>query len=603
MNVCKRPAIAVVAAVGLAIAASGCGASSASTSTGARISGGTATFAQLPGNLMNYIFPFLPAAYDTLPNATQFSNMIYPPLYWYGGPGKVELNESESMAELPVIKYVGRDTVASVTLKGWKWSNGDVITSRDVEFWFNLLKAEKIKWALYVKGEIPDNVVSFKVDNASRFTVTFDGHFGHLYMINELSNLEAIPQKVWDKTSTSAPVGNYDMTSAGAAAVYTYLNAQSLDIKTYATNPLWQVVDGAWKIQAYNPATTAMTLVRNKQYSGPVTGSITHFQYLQYTSSASEFADLLSGRIDFGFLPTTDIPQVARLESSGYKVVGWPAYGFTFVPLNFANPTVGPLFRQLYIRQALEYEVNQPLDIKAVLKGYGYPTDGPGPAVPPNKLVSKQQSSIPYPYSSSKASSLLTSHGWKIDANGVETCERPGTGAGECGASIPRGKQLLLKMTYASGIPFILSEVQAFESSLSRIGIKLVVAGEPFSQDFAQWATCSKASCWQILYWASPSWIYNDNTYGPMGDVLFYSSGASNGGQYDSPEANKLLNAVHTGPLSSLYAYENYISKDLPMLWFPNTDQEIAVVKDSLHGELPLDPDQNIYPQDWYLTK
>ncbi len=592
-----------LAAFVLAIALTVAGSSSAamrrerSASSGSKVV--TATFAQLPGNLMNYIFPFIPGADDTLSNATQFSNAVYPPLYWYGAPGKVGVNQSLSVANLPVITYSGNKTVATVTLKPWKWSNGQPITTRDVSFWYDIMTAEKVKWPFYIKGEFPDNVGKFSVVSPSKFVVTFKGHYGELYTQDELSQLEPIPQKVWDKTSSSGKVGNYDETPAGARAVYQYLNAQSLDLRTYATNPLWQVVDGAWKIQSFTPSTTAVTLVRNRNYSGSATGTVTQLKFLQFTSSESEFADLLSGSIDFGYLPTDDIPQISRLEQEGYEVVGWPAWGFTFAPLNFSSETAGPLFKQLYIRQALQYEINQPLDIKSILDGYGYTTNGPAPAEPASQFVSKQQASQPYPYNPAKAKALLQSHGWRIAPNGADVCVRPGSGTSECGSGIAKGKHLAFKMSYASGIPFIESEVEAFKSDLTGIGVDLSLAGEPFAQDFSQWAACSSASCWQSLYWSSPGWIYNDNVNAPFGDVLFDSTGASNGGQYNSAEADKLLDAVHSGSLPALYAYENYISKDLPVLWFPNTDQEIAVIKKSMTGALPLDPDQNIYPQDW----
>ena len=37
--------------------------------------------------------------------------------------------------------------------------------------------------------------------------------------------------------------------------------------------------------------------------------------------------------------------------------------------------TVGPIFKQLYFRQAFQDTVDTPAIIKNVYKGYGYPTD------------------------------------------------------------------------------------------------------------------------------------------------------------------------------------------------------------------------------------
>ena len=42
--------------------------------------------------------------------------------------------------------------------------------------------------------------------------------------------------------------------------------------------------------------------------------------------------------------------------------------------INFNNPTMGPAFRQLYVRQAMQTLINQPGYIKAFLGISGLPT-------------------------------------------------------------------------------------------------------------------------------------------------------------------------------------------------------------------------------------
>ena len=53
---------------------------------------------------------------------------MYRPLYWFGSNGQVRLNGSLSLADAPVYARDGKSL--SITLKGWKWSNGDQITAR-----------------------------------------------------------------------------------------------------------------------------------------------------------------------------------------------------------------------------------------------------------------------------------------------------------------------------------------------------------------------------------------------------------------------------------------------------------------------------------------
>ena len=115
-------------------------------------------------------------------------------------------------------------------------------------------------------------------------------------------------------------------------------------------------------------------------------------------------------------------------------------WGVNYFALNFTNPTTGPIFKQLYVRQAMQSLMNQTLWIELFNAGYGAPTYGPVPVVPPTDLGHAQGEPQPYPYSPSHAKALLTSHGWKVVPNGVTTCVRPGTAADDCGAGIRRGR-------------------------------------------------------------------------------------------------------------------------------------------------------------------
>ena len=77
-----------------------------------------------------------------------------------------------------------------------------------------------------------------------------------------------------------------------------------------------------------------------------------------------------------------------------------PAYpwGVNYFALNYTNPTSGPIFKQLYIRQAMQSLMNQKLWIQLFNAGYGAPTYGPVPVYPPTDLATSQEKSDPYPY-------------------------------------------------------------------------------------------------------------------------------------------------------------------------------------------------------------
>ncbi len=48
-----------------------------------------------------------------------------------------------------------------------------------------------------------------------------------------------------------------------------------------------------------------------------------------------------------------------------------------------------------------------------------------------------------------------------------------------------------------------------------------------------------------------------------------------------------------------MYAYEDYIAKNLPVVWFPVQDYELAEINRALKGAVPLDPLLHIYPESW----
>ena len=194
------------------------------------------------------------------------------PLYWFGHSDNEQatINYKLSMANKPVFSDGGR--TVTMTLKNYKWSNGKPVTSRDLEFWTNLLLAEKNNSAAYVPGGWMDHVTGMSAPNPHTFVLKFNVTYNQQYLLyNGLSILQPIPQAVWDKTSATSPVGNYDQTKAGAEAVYNYMNKESMSLSTWDTNPLWQVVDGPWRLKPKTgfQVTGQVIMVPNKSVLRP----------------------------------------------------------------------------------------------------------------------------------------------------------------------------------------------------------------------------------------------------------------------------------------------------------------------------------------------
>jgi peptide/nickel transport system substrate-binding protein len=604
MRIKGRLRLLAFAGVACATVLAACSTSSSpGTASQTRVNGGTATVALTPGETFSWIFPMVNTQFAIGANLEYSEYLMWRPLYWFGGANSVGLDTKYSLAYPATITYPAGHTTATITLKKYNWSDGKPVTSRDVQFWFNLLKAEKANFWGYTPGEIPDNVTAFKIISPSQFSLTFSGHDGPTWLYNELGLLIPVPQHAWDRESPNGPVGNYDRTPAGAAAVGNFLLNQNKDTSTYATNPLWQVVDGPFKLTQYAASTGDATYVRNTKYSGPHTGSIHALRVLSYTSDDAEFDSLLAaGGISYGYLPFNDAAQVARVTADGYKVEPWPTWGITYMSMNFQSPQVGAIFSQLYVRQAMQHLINQAGYISAFLEGYGNPTYGPVPLVPSSKFVSPQEKTNPYPYDPAAATGLLTKHGWKINPHGADVCTRPGRSLSECGAGIAAGQKLSFSLQYSTGTQGVDEEVAQLQSTFSLAGIQVIPTGAPFGTVVGADVPCSNRSCWQLNYYGQ-GWYFDPGYNDPDGSVLFATGGVDNGGSYSNTTADNLINNLESGGYPALYKYEDYIAQQLPMLWLPQFDVQISAVSDKLQGTNPQDPDGNVYPENWYFVK
>ena len=608
----SRRFLAAGGALGLALAlliSTGGGTALASSSAAHSSKGRTITFAEAAGGPPNYIFPLESAAYYTGANSEDFSYLFWLPIYWFGQGSSPNINWSLSLGDKPV--YSDHNRVVSITLKPYKWSDGKAVTADDVLFWMQLLKANEEQWGAYVPGEFPANVTSMRTVGKRTIVFRIDRTYSSLWFTyNELSQLIAIPQQTWDKTSASGHVGNYAATPAGARAVFKFLNAQSENLSTYATNPLWKVVDGPFKLSAFT-TTGQATLVPNHSYSGSKITGISKFVEIPFTSTDAEFDDLESGTgVDVGYIPINDLKASGRLSSLGYREQPQKSWSITYINLNFHNSTATPLFNQLYLRQAMQDLIDQKAYDKDILQGAGWPTYGPVPSYPATKYLSPGEKANPYPYSPSKARKLLKSHGWTIRHDGVDTCTRPGTKSNDCGAGIKKGAKLLFKMLVNSGTSSGDTMAQAMDAAWYSVGIRVVISYESSNDVFAAVTSCAGASpsssacSWQMgdAGAGTISWFYSDD-YLPTGESLFAIGGTSNAGQYDNKALTKLIYKTDdSSSLPLLYKYENETAKLLPVLWMPST-ATIVVWKKDLKGVLPLSSVFSITPWMWHFSK
>lgn len=586
------------------------------TQADAASAGGVATFAEQPGAPPNYIFPFVNGQYGTNNNQSQLMPLMWLPLYWIGHPksSAVTIDYNLSLADKPA--FSNGDKTVTMTLKHYVWSTGSPVTSRDLVFWMNLLVNEKAEYDGYAPGGWMDHVASFSDPSPNTFVLNLSQSYNPTYlMYNGLATIIALPQQAWDKTSSSSPVGNYDTTAAGAKQVYTYLNTRSLALSTWATTPLWQVVDGPWHLQPKTgfQVTGQTILIPNRSYSGPNKPKLAEIEELPFTSASAEYDALRAGTVDYGYVPYTDATSVGALKAQGYSIKPWYLWGFSDITINYSQPKYGALVKQLYIREAMDMLVDQPKYVKVFFHGYGTPDYGPTPILPKSPFLNPAEKKSPYPYSPTKAKKLLEQHGWSVPSSGgAAICKKPGSGSGECGAGIASGRHLTITLLYSSGFPYLNDAVQVMRSTFQKAGIGLqlssapynTVVGDGFACIGATPAKCSPSSPAMTLY-SSPVFTLSPDAY-PDSDNTFGCGAATNGGNYCNSQIQKMIETLASEPTPAsrkeLFKYETKLAKQVPGIWFPSGVWQISAVSSKLLGIKGQDPTTKIYPSTWTLS-
>ena len=310
-----RLGIAVAAA---ALLAAACSSSSGTSASGGKpVTGGTATFAEPPGVTPNYIFPMLTAAYYSVANIEEFQRLSFRSLYWIGnGKGQPVVDPALSLAALPV--YSDNDSVVTIHLGNYTWSDGQPVTTRDVAFWINLLRANKADFAAYIPGEFPDNLKSYKIVNSKTIVLTLTGSFNPTWFTyDQLSQITPLPAQAWDKTSASGKVGQLrhdDGRGQGGVRVpdravegHRHLRQQPAVEGRRRAVEAGQLPD--------RPAT------RSSPPTGPTRaraspGSATSLSCRSPATPPSSTCCARATTIDYGYLPTEDASQSSELASA-----------------------------------------------------------------------------------------------------------------------------------------------------------------------------------------------------------------------------------------------------------------------------------------------
>ena len=619
------------------------------SASGDVVAGGVATFAESPNgaaagspnNTPNFIFPFIPAAYYTVANVNQFQYLMYRPLYWFGNGNQPTLNTALSLANYPT--FSNGDTTVTVTLKNYQWSNGETVTAQDVVFWMNLMKVEPTQFGGYIANSIPDDVESVTTPNSSTVVFNLKGPVNETWFTyNALSQITPMPM-AWGTAGpnssasgadcATADWGSVAVTGVGATvtpantvaadcvAVINYLKNQAADnltnssalnnvVSTYATNPLWQIVDGPWHLTSLD--TTGKAIFEpNPNYSGPVKPTLAQFVELPFASNADEFSALAANQVSIGYLPTADItaPALSATQpgannpalASNYNSYSLNTWGVNYVPYDFNSNGdggfAGQIFHQSYFRQAMQLLIDQPSIINNVYHGYAQASYGPVPPGANDPFSNGFEQANPYPYNPDQAITLLQDNGWTINRGGTDVC----ADAALCG--VPVGTALSFNIQYGNADSTTAAVLATEVTSWSSAGINVVTTPTTFDAVLNLNSGCTGSSCpWDFADWGG-GWIYVPDIY-PTGEYLFKSDAVQpngfNFGWFSNATLDGLITATNLTN-ANLDAFANSAATLLPVIWQPLATS-IVEVQNTLQGVTPMNPLLSLNPEDWSFS-
>ena len=574
---------------------------------------GTITWAEQPGETPTSLLPITGDGDNSVFNMFSFIWELWRPTYWTVYGVTPVLDQQMSLADPAT--YSDNDRTVSITFKSsYRWSDGTPITADDLLFDIDLIKAaikeSPANWSGYTPGNFPDDLAYTTEPNTKTLVLHLTKPVNPVFFTEDVLGqgpTNPLPAQSWAKDSMNGPmITDWKTNLSDDLKIFDFLSAQNKAVNTYATNPLWQVVDGPYRLSAFDAANGAYTMTPNTGYGGPEAAKVSTFKAVPFTSDSAEMDAILANEVDVAQVPLEDVTQLNRVASLGYHYFGEPDFGMNFADYNFKDQTgdFDAIVSQLYFRQAMEHLEDQAGWIKAYFHGAGASAYGPIPVFPENGFLPSTAADNPYAYSLPDATSLLKSHGWTVVPNGTDVCSKPGSASGECGAGIPAGTKLSFNLIYTTSPQIIGDEMEDLASEAAQAGIHITLQSSNFDTILGNYIDPESPG-------NDDKWAVED--FGGEGDDpypttfgIFNTGGGGQLGDYSTAQADNLISAsISSGDPLAVGNEASYLTENLPVMWQPDQDL-IWAWKSEVSG--PPDTFENLTqyyatPEFWYFTK
>ena len=238
---------------------------------------GTITWAEAPGTAPTWIFPVVPSTAGTVSSTNQFEFEMWRPLYWFTNGVQPIETPSMSMADEPV--YSNGDKTITIRLKtNYRWSDGQPVTSKDALFFLDEVRAavkeSGANWSQYTPHiGIPDQIVSATTPSSTTLVINLNKPVNPLWMTDNAA--AADPANAGPRLGQGLgqrPDPGLHQPGQREEDLRLPRTRRPNRRAPMPTNPLWQVVDGPYKLTVFNNTTGAFTMVPNPTYGGPHLG-------------------------------------------------------------------------------------------------------------------------------------------------------------------------------------------------------------------------------------------------------------------------------------------------------------------------------------------
>lgn len=459
------------------------------------------------------------------------AGLLFTPLLWINRYH--EIDYERSIASAVTASADGR--TYDVTLRPWLWSDGVAVTSADVLYAFQLIKAFGSNYAAYGQGGMPDIVASLTAPDAAHVHVVLKrGVNPQWFILNGLSQLMPLPQHVWGQHSPD-------------------------EIWAAQSEPeFFSVGDGPLLVRELNIGIDAV-FVPNPRYGGAKM-HFSRFVLKFENAEGQELQAVQSGDLDMSNIPF-DLYAKAKTLPGDEVVTLPPSYSYHELIPNMANIST-PFFGDVRVRQALADAIDQDKIVALSMHGLGLPVHGPVPPYPPTFLSPAAKSgNFPVGYDPEKAKTLLAAAGFAPGPDGVLQKD---------------GQRLAFTLLIPAGQPLRIEIAESIQQDLQAVGISMKVRQMEFNQMLA--AMVGRPQDWQAILIGMNLGAY------PSGEELFADGAALNNNGYKNAEMDRLIAQSTDKPgLDGLFAYQDFASVQQPVIFLPNERYSVLVRK-GLHG-------------------